>query len=114
MPSCAVIRCPPGRCWGDDAAMTRWALRLEYDGTPFVGWQRQSTGLSVQQVLEDAAAMLNHGEPVTTVVAGRTDAGVHAEGQVAQLDLPAAILAPKLRDALNYHMKPHPVVVLEA
>ena len=90
---------------GGDA---RWALLLEYDGAPFVGWQRQATGLSVQEVLETAAAKLNHGEPVASTVAGRTDAGV----QVAQLDLPDAIPAPKVRDALNYHMKPHPIVVL--
>ena len=95
-------------------AVTRWALLLEYDGTPFVGWQRQITGLSVQEVLETAAAKLNHDMPVTTTVAGRTDAGVHAEAQVAQLDLPSNIPAAKVRDALNFHMKPHPVVVLRA
>ncbi len=94
--------------------MTRWALLLEYDGTPFVGWQRQNTGLSVQQVLEDAAARLNRGERVATTVAGRTDAGVHAEAQVVQLDLPDGMPAGKVRDALNFHMKPHPVAVLRA
>ncbi len=93
--------------------MTRWALLVEYNGTPFVGWQRQDNGLSVQQVLETAAARLNHGAPVVSTVAGRTDAGVHAEAQVAQLDLPDAIVATQVRDALNYHMKPHPVVVLD-
>ena len=92
--------------------MTCWALKLEYDGAPFVGWQRQSSGLSVQEVLEDAAAKLNRGERVASVVAGRTDAGVHASAQVAQLALRDDIPAAKLRDALNYHMKPHPVVVL--
>ena len=94
--------------------MIRWALLIEYDGSPFVGWQRQATGLSVQEVLEGAAAKLNRGAPVHSVVAGRTDAGVHASAQVAQLDLPAAISADKLREALNYHMKPHPVAVLRA
>jgi len=94
--------------------MTRWALLLEYDGTPFVGWQRQNTGLSVQQVLETAAAKLNRGNRAATTVAGRTDAGVHAEGQVAQLELPDGIPAGKVRDALNFHMKPYPVVVLHA
>lgn len=94
--------------------MTVWALMLEYDGGPFVGWQRQDTGLSVQEVLETAAARLNHGAPVAGTVAGRTDAGVHASAQIAQLDLPDAIPGPKVRDALNYHMKPHPVVVLHA
>src|SRR3954451_5565998 len=96
------------------SAVTRWALLLEYDGASFVGWQRQAAGLSVQAVLEDAAARLNHGAPVSSVVAGRTDAGVHAEGQVVQLDLAQAITAPKLRDALNYHMKPHPIAVVRA
>jgi tRNA pseudouridine38-40 synthase len=94
--------------------MIRWALLLEYDGGPFVGWQRQANGLSVQDVLEGAAARLNGGEPVHSVVAGRTDAGVHASAQVAQIELAIAITADKLRDALNYHMKPHPVAVLRA
>ncbi len=93
---------------------TRWAILLEYDGTPFVGWQRQATGLSVQAVLETAAAKLVADAPVPSIVAGRTDAGVHAEGQVAQLDLPDTLPAAKVRDALNFHMKPHPVVVLQA
>jgi tRNA pseudouridine38-40 synthase len=94
--------------------MTRWALLLEYDGTPFVGWQRQINGLSVQAVLEQAASHLNAGQPVASIVAGRTDAGVHAEGQVAHIDLPDGHGARAIRDALNYHMKPHPVVVLNA
>ena len=92
--------------------MTRWALLLEYDGAPFVGWQRQDNGLSVQAVLENAAAKLNHGNPIISTVAGRTDSGVHAAAQVAQIDLPDMIPAQKIRDALNFHMKPHPVVVL--
>jgi tRNA pseudouridine38-40 synthase len=94
--------------------MTRWALLLEYDGKPFVGWQRQINGLSIQQVLEQAASHLNAGEPVASVVAGRTDTGVHAEGQVAHIDLPDGLGAWTIRDALNFHMKPHPVVVLDA
>jgi tRNA pseudouridine38-40 synthase len=94
--------------------MTRWALLIEYDGTPFVGWQTQQNGLSIQQVLEDAAARLNGGEKVASIVAGRTDAGVHAKGQVAQIDLPDGWTEDRLRDALNFHMKPHPVVVLRA
>lgn len=94
--------------------MATWALQLEYDGAPFVGWQRQISGFSIQEVLETAAAKLNRGAPVSTVVAGRTDAGVHAEGQVAQLALATTFTPDKLRDALNYHMKPHPVVVLRA
>ena len=87
---------------------------LEYDGTSFVGWQRQDNGLSVQQVLEGAAAHLTAGAAVSSVVAGRTDAGVHAEAQVVQLAIASALPANRLREALNYHMKPHPVAVLRA
>lgn len=94
--------------------MIRWALLLEYDGTPFVGWQRQINGLSIQAVLEAAAANLNGGEPVASIAAGRTDSGVHAEGQVVHIDFPEGHSAKSVRDALNYHMKPHPVVVLSA
>ena len=94
--------------------MTHWALRIEYDGTPFVGWQRQANGESVQGVLEAAAARLNGGAPVSTVAAGRTDAGVHAAGQVAMLSLPDGMHARQVRDALNFHLRPHPVVVLDA
>jgi tRNA pseudouridine38-40 synthase len=94
--------------------VTSWALLLEYDGAPFVGWQRQASGLSVQGVLEDAASRLNGGAPVASIVAGRTDAGVHAAAQVAQLSLPDRFSPAKLRDALNFHMQPHPVAVLRA
>ncbi len=96
--------------------MTRWALLLEYDGTPFVGWQRQTAQLSVQAVLETAAAHLAAGTRVVSIAAGRTDAGVHAQGQVVHLDLadPEDRMTPgRLRDALNFHMKPHPVAVLQ-
>lgn len=94
--------------------MNRFALLMEYDGGGFVGWQRQASGESVQSVLETAAMRLSRGARVNTVVAGRTDAGVHAAGQVAELDLPVAIDAARLREALNFHMKPYPVVVLRA
>jgi tRNA pseudouridine38-40 synthase len=91
-----------------------WALLLEYDGGPFVGWQRQDSGLSVQDVVEAAAAHLNNGAPVAATVAGRTDSGVHAAGQVVSLALPARFKPRQVRDALNYHMKPHTVVVVHA
>ena len=91
-----------------------WALLLEYDGTPFAGWQRQATGPTVQGVLENACARLNGGTPVSTFVAGRTDAGVHAAGQVALASLPDRYRADQVRDALNFHMQPHPVAVLRA
>lgn len=94
--------------------MSAWALLLEYDGTPFVGWQRQGAGMSVQSVLEDACARLNGGAPVPSVAAGRTDAGVHAAGQVALVALPDRYRAGQIRDALNFHLKPHPVAVLRA
>jgi tRNA pseudouridine38-40 synthase len=92
----------------------RAALLLEYDGRGFVGWQRQENGLAVQQVLEEAASRLARGAPVASAVAGRTDAGVHAEGQVALLELPRDLSPERLRAALNFHLRPHPVVVLRA
>ncbi len=91
--------------------MRAWALLIEYDGTPFIGWQRQKIGLSIQSVLEEAAAHLTAGTPVASICAGRTDAGVHAVGQVALLSLPDTMGAGQVRDALNFHMRPHPVVV---
>ena len=97
--------------------MTRWALLLEYDGTPFVGWQRQTVLLSVQSVLEDAARRLTGGAPVISIAAGRTDAGVHSEGQVVHMDLadPGGRFTPgRVRDALNFHMKPYPIAVVQA
>ncbi len=93
--------------------MISWALEVEYDGTPFMGWQRQKHGLAVQQVMEEAGAKLCGGVVPVAAASGRTDAGVHALGQVVQMELPA--LAPvRIREALNYHLKPHPVVVLRA
>jgi tRNA pseudouridine38-40 synthase len=94
--------------------MPLYALTLEYDGSPFVGWQRQGNGLSVQQVLEEAAAKLNDGIPPTAIAAGRTDAGVHAEGQVAQFAIARDLPPERLREALNFHTRPHPVAVVRA
>ena len=93
--------------------MRRWALLLEYDGAGLVGWQIQENGVSLQGLLEAAASRLAGGA-VSSVVAGRTDAGVHASGQVAAIELPDRFDAPSVRDALNYHLKPHPFVVLQA
>lgn len=92
----------------------RVALLLEYDGTDFIGWQRQAMGVSVQSVLEHAAGKLMDGPPRACVAAGRTDSGVHATGQVAHVDLPCHLALATIRNALNYHMKPHAVAVLEA
>jgi tRNA pseudouridine38-40 synthase len=93
--------------------MTRYKLLLEYDGTGFVGWQRQTNGLSVQAALERAIAGFA-GETVTVHAAGRTDAGVHALGQVAHFDLAKPADAETVRDALNHHLRPFPVAVLAA
>jgi tRNA pseudouridine38-40 synthase len=91
----------------------RYRLTLEYDGAPFVGWQRQDNGPSVQGAVESAIEKLS-GERVTVTGAGRTDAGVHALGQVAHFDLVKVFEPGKVRDALNYHLKPDPVCVLDA
>jgi len=93
--------------------MRRFRLSLEYDGSPFVGWQRQDNGPSVQGALEDAIEKLS-GERVTVTGSGRTDAGVHALGQVAHFDLEKEFEPGKIRDGLNHFLRPDPVVVLEA
>ena len=93
--------------------MPRYKLTVEYDGSVFSGWQRQENAPSVQQTLEAAAEALD-GAPVQVIGAGRTDAGVHATGQVAHLDLVKTLRADKVRDALNAHLRPSPVSVLEA
>jgi tRNA pseudouridine38-40 synthase len=90
----------------------RYKLTIEYDGTPFVGWQRQGEGLSIQQVLEDAVAKFC-GERVTVYGAGRTDAGVHALAQAAHLDLARPADPFRIMEAMNFHLKPHPVAILE-
>ena len=93
--------------------MPRYRLTLEYDGTPFVGWQRQDNGPSVQAALEAAVARFS-GETVTATAAGRTDAGVHARGQVAHIDLAKDWDAFRVSEALNHHLRPDPVAVLDA
>lgn len=90
---------------------TRYKLTVEYDGSGFVGWQRQENGLSVQQVLEEAAERFC-GHAVRLHVAGRTDAGVHALAQVAHLDLERSFDEKTVRDAINFHVRPHGVAVL--
>lgn len=93
--------------------MPRYKLILEYDGGPFCGWQRQSNGRSIQGSLEDAVAALT-GSRSDVTGAGRTDAGVHALGQAAHLDLEREWPPERLRDALNHHLRPAAVAVLEA
>jgi tRNA pseudouridine38-40 synthase len=93
--------------------MPRYKLIIEYDGTPFVGWQVQENGVSVQAVIIAAVAAFS-GETVPVQGAGRTDAGVHALGQVAHVDLTKDWNVDNVRDALNFHLRPHPIAVLAA
>lgn len=93
--------------------MPRYRIVIEYDGTPFSGWQFQADAPSVQGAIEDAIAALT-GERATIQGAGRTDAGVHAFGQVAHFDLARQVATDTIRDGLNAHLRPHPVAVLAA
>jgi tRNA pseudouridine38-40 synthase len=93
--------------------MPRYKVLIEYDGTPFVGWQIQAGGQSIQGLLMDAIAAFC-GEQTNVQGAGRTDAGVHALGQVAHFDLAAEPDTDTIRDALNAHLRPHPIAVLQA
>ena len=94
--------------------MPRYALRLEYDGRPFAGWQWQAALPSVQAALEAALARLDRGKPATVVAAGRTDAGVHAIGQVVHTELSRDWEPFRLAEALNAHLRPDPVAVTAA
>jgi len=93
--------------------VTRYKLTIEYDGRPFVGWQRQDNGPSVQQAVEQAIFAFC-GQKARVQCAGRTDAGVHAMGQVAHVDLDREPPADTLRDAVNAHLRPQPVAVRDA
>ncbi len=93
--------------------MQRFKLTVEYDGGPFVGWQRQTNGPSVQEAIERAIKGFCD-EEVTVHGAGRTDAGVHALAQVAHVDLARVATTETLREALNFHLRPAPVAVLSA
>lgn len=91
--------------------MTRFRLTVEYDGRPFMGWQRQAHGPSVQQAIEDAARLIT-GEAATVHAAGRTDAGVHATAMTAHVDIAKEIAPFRLMEALNARTRPHPVAIL--
>jgi len=93
--------------------MPRYRITIEYDGGPFVGWQRQDNGPSIQGSIETAITAFSS-ETVTVTGAGRTDAGVHALGQVAHFDLVKDFHPDRVRDALNHFLRPAPIAVLEA
>jgi len=93
--------------------MPRYALKVEYDGAPFAGWQRQMDQPSVQGAIEAALSRLEPGEH-RIAAAGRTDAGVHARGQVCHCDLDKDWTPFRLSEAVNYHLKPLPVAVVDA
>lgn len=92
--------------------MTRWRLTIEFDGGPFMGWQRQDHGPSVQQTLEEALERMT-GERAAFTAAGRTDAGVHALAMPAHVDVAKALTAHRLREGLNALVRPQPISVLD-
>jgi tRNA pseudouridine38-40 synthase len=92
--------------------MTRWKLTIEYDGGPFMGWQRQEHGPSVQQTLEEALQRMT-GEQAQFIAAGRTDAGVHALAMSAHADVMKSLTPHRLREGLNALVRPQPISVLE-
>lgn len=92
--------------------MPRYKLTVEYDGSGLQGWQRQPHGLSVQEILETGFERLT-GHDIFVQGAGRTDAGVHASGQVAHVDLPKPYGLDEIRGAVNFHIRPHAVAVLK-
>ena len=93
--------------------MTRFRLTVEYDGRPFMGWQRQAHGPSVQQAIEEAIGAITH-ERVTLHAAGRTDAGVHALAMTAHVEIGRAITPFRLVDGINAKLRPKPVAILAA
>ena len=92
--------------------MTRWRLTIEYDGGPFMGWQRQDHGPSVQQALEEALHGMT-GEQAQFTAAGRTDAGVHALAMAAHVDVMKSLTPHRLREGLNALVRPQPISVLD-
>tara|TARA_E500000331_G_scaffold250857_1_gene241288 strand:+ start:393 stop:1127 length:735 start_codon:yes stop_codon:yes gene_type:complete len=93
--------------------MHNYKIVIEYDGTNFVGWQQQENGQSIQSAIQEALVKLSN-EKVTIFGAGRTDAGVHAYGQVASFNLNKKIETDVIRDGLNQHLRPHPIAVQNA
>ena len=93
--------------------MPKFKICIEYDGTDFVGWQRQDNGSSIQETIEKAIFRLT-GETISLFGAGRTDSGVHSLGQVAHFDLIKNFSTDNMRDGLNQHLRPHPIAILDA
>ena len=93
--------------------MPNYKIEIEYDGTNYVGWQRQDNGKSVQELIEIAIKNLS-GEIVTLYGAGRTDAGVHANAQIASFKIEKLIEINVIRDGINQHLRPHPIAVITA
>ena len=93
--------------------MNKYKIIIEYSGTNFVGWQKQTNGISIQSCIEDALFKLT-GEKTTIFGAGRTDAGVHAKGQVAHFEIKKVISLDSIRDGLNQHLKKNPISILKS
>ena len=92
--------------------MAKYKIIIEYDGTDFVGWQKQENGPSIQSSLEDAIKKMTS-ETVSVFGAGRTDSGVHAKGQVAHFEFSKNISLDSIRDGINQHLRPLPIAILE-
>ncbi len=93
--------------------MHNYKIIIEYDGSSFVGWQRQNNGLSIQQLIEESIKKISNEKPII-YGAGRTDAGVHAKGQVASFKLLNNVDVSTIRDGMNHHLRPFPVAILSA
>ena len=98
--------------WLVKKSMPKFKIKIEYEGSDFVGWQKQENGPSIQAAIEDAVHKLA-GETVTLFGAGRTDAGVHAKGQVAHFDLIKYFESDDIRDGLNQHLRPLPIAIID-
>ena len=92
--------------------MFNFKITIEYDGTNYVGWQKQDNGLSIQEAIEDAIFKLT-AEKINLFGAGRTDSGVHALGQVAHFNLKKNFKIDNIRDGLNQHLRPQPIAILK-
>lgn len=92
--------------------MAKYRIIIEYDGTDFVGWQKQENGPSIQSSIEDAIKKITS-ETVSVFGAGRTDSGVHAKGQVAHFEFSKNILLDSIRDGINQHLRPLPIAILD-